>query len=89
MEAFNHLGDVISLANLGAMLIGIVVGLVIGAIGTVALNWFLDTNYEVGRLPLWYLPIGVAVMWLLSELAVLVPARRASNIPPALATRSV
>ena len=64
-------------------------GLVIGAIGTVALNWFLDTNYEVGRLPLWYLPVGVAVMWLLSELAVLVPARRASNIPPALATRSV
>ena len=32
MEAFNYLGDVISLANLGAMLIGIVVGLVIGAI---------------------------------------------------------
>jgi putative ABC transport system permease protein len=64
-------------------------GLVIGAIGTVALNWFLDTNYEVGRLPLWYLPAGAVAMWLLSELAVLVPARRASNIPPALATRSV
>lgn len=32
MEAFNHLGDVVSLVSLGAMLIGIVVGLIIGAI---------------------------------------------------------
>ena len=32
MEAFSYLGDVITLANLGAMLIGIVVGLIIGAI---------------------------------------------------------
>lgn len=65
------------------------IGLVIGVIGTVALNWFLDTNYEVGRMPLWYLPVGVAALWILGQLAVLVPARRASNIPPALATRSV
>ncbi|MBO6784131.1 MAG: hypothetical protein JJ899_12795, partial [Alphaproteobacteria bacterium] len=32
MEAFNFLGDVLSLANFGAMMIGIIVGLVIGAI---------------------------------------------------------
>lgn len=32
MEAFNHLGDVVTLVNLGAMLVGIVVGLIIGAI---------------------------------------------------------
>ena len=64
-------------------------GLVIGLAGTVALNWFLDTNYEVGRLPLWYLPAGMVTLWLLGQLAVLLPARRASNIPPALATRSV
>ena len=64
-------------------------GLVVGLVATVALNWFLDTNYEVGRLPPWYLPIGMAALWLLGQLAVLIPARRASNIPPALATRSV
>jgi putative ABC transport system permease protein len=64
-------------------------GLVLGVAGTVALNWFLDTNYEVGRLPLWYLPIGVVALWLLSQAAVLLPARRAANIPPALATRSI
>ena len=64
-------------------------GLVAGTIGSVALNWFLDTNYQVGRIPLWYLPIGVVALWLLGQLAVLLPARRAANIPPALATRSV
>ena len=64
-------------------------GLLIGVIGTVALNWFLDTNYETGRMPLWYLPVGLVALWLLGQLAVLLPARRAANIPPALATRSV
>ena len=64
-------------------------GLVIGLVGTISLNWFLDTQYEVGRVPLWYLPIGMLALWVLGQLAVLLPARRAANIPPALATRSV
>ena len=64
-------------------------GLAVGLIGTVGLNWFLDTQYEVGRVPLWYLPVGMLALWILGQLAVLLPARRAANIPPALATRSV
>ena len=64
-------------------------GLVLGMIGAVGLNWFLDTHYSVGRVPLWYLPIGMLALWVLGQLAVLLPARRAANIPPALATRSV
>ena len=64
-------------------------GLAVGLIGTVGLNWFLDTQYEVGRVPLWYLPVGMMALWILGQLAVLLPARRAANIPPALATRSV
>lgn len=64
-------------------------GLALGLVGTLALNWFLDTQYEVGRVPLWYLPLGVVALWILGLLAVLLPARRAANIPPALATRSV
>jgi len=64
-------------------------GLVMGVAAAFALNWFLDTEYSTGRMPLWYLPAGMAALWLLGQLAVLLPARRAASIPPALATRSV
>ena len=64
-------------------------GLVLGLAGTLGLNWFLDTQYEVGRVPLWYLPLGMLGLWVLGQLAVLLPARRAANIPPAMATRSI
>jgi putative ABC transport system permease protein len=64
-------------------------GLALGTMGAVLLNWFLDTAYQTGRMPLYYLPMGVLMLWLLGQLAVLIPARRAANIPPALATRSV
>jgi putative ABC transport system permease protein len=45
--------------------------------------------FEVPRLPLWYLPVGVAALWLLGQLAVLAPALRAAAVPPVVATRSV
>jgi putative ABC transport system permease protein len=64
-------------------------GLLLGTIGAVGLNWFLDTSYNVGRVPLWYLPLGMLTLCVLGQLAVLLPARRAAGIPPALATRSV
>jgi len=64
-------------------------GLLLGLAGTLGLNWFLDTQYETGRVPLWYLPLGMLGLWVLGQLAVLLPARRAANIPPAMATRSV
>lgn len=64
-------------------------GLVVGAVASVGLNWFLDTQYSVGRVPFWYLPAGMLGLWLLGQLAVLLPARRAAAIPPALATRSI
>ncbi len=64
-------------------------GLVLGSGGAVLLNWFLDTEYQVGRMPLAYLPAGIVLLWLLGQVAVFAPARRAAAIPPALATRSV
>jgi putative ABC transport system permease protein len=64
-------------------------GLVLGVAGAFMLNWALDTEYQTGRMPVYYLAMGVLMLWLLGQVAALLPARRAANIPPALATRSV
>ena len=64
-------------------------GIVVGVVLAVGINLVLMKFFEVPRLPLWYLPIGVVALWLLGQLAVLVPALRASNVPPVVATRSV
>jgi putative ABC transport system permease protein len=45
--------------------------------------------FQMPRLPLYYLALGVVVLWLLGFLAVLLPARRAASISPAVATRTV
>ncbi|MEO6799325.1 MAG: FtsX-like permease family protein [Rhodanobacter sp.] len=64
-------------------------GIVLGLLLAVGLNLLLMKQYELPRLPLFYLPIGAASMWLLGQLAVLSPALRAAAVPPVVATRSV
>jgi putative ABC transport system permease protein len=64
-------------------------GVVLGVVLAVGLNLLLMKHYELPRLPLWYLPVGAVVLWLLGQLSVLAPALRASNVPPVVATRSV
>ena len=64
-------------------------GVALGVLLAIGLNLLLMKHYELPRLPLWYLPVGAAVLWLLGQLAVLAPALRASNVPPVVATRSV
>jgi putative ABC transport system permease protein len=49
----------------------------------------LSTLYEMRRLPLYYLVGGVLLLWIVGLLAVLVPARRAASISPAVATRAI
>jgi putative ABC transport system permease protein len=67
----------------------VTVGIVLGGLLAVALNLLLMKHYELQRLPLFYLPIGALVLWLLGQLAVLSPALRAARVPPVVATRSV
>lgn len=63
-------------------------GAVSGALLAFGLNEWLMTHYETTRLPVPYVAIGVLAMLVLGQAAVLVPARRASNVPPVVATRS-
>lgn len=64
-------------------------GSVLGIVLTVAVAYWLEISFEVPRLDWRFLPVGILVLWVLSSLAVFVPARRAAAIPPAMATRSV
>ena len=63
-------------------------GIVLGMLLAYAINQWLMGKYELPRLPLYYLPFGAATLWLLGQLAVFAPARRAAAVPPAVATRS-
>jgi putative ABC transport system permease protein len=63
-------------------------GICLGMLLAYAANLYLMSAYELERLPLWYLPVGAATLWLLGQLAVLGPARRAAGVAPAVATRS-
>ncbi|MEM9172521.1 MAG: FtsX-like permease family protein [Pseudomonadota bacterium] len=65
------------------------IGLVIGSILTIAINYQLSALFDTSRLDYRYLAAGVVALWLLGLAAVAGPARRASLISPAIATRNV
>ncbi len=65
------------------------IGIGLGMVLAFAINQALMGKYDLARLPLYYLPAGALLLWLLGQLAVYGPARRAASIPPATATRSI
>jgi putative ABC transport system permease protein len=64
-------------------------GAVVGAILTVVVAYWLEVSFELPRLDWRLLPAGIGILWVLSSLAVIEPARRAASVPPAVATRSI
>jgi len=64
-------------------------GAVLGILLTVIVAYWLEVSFELPRLDWRYLPAGIFVLWVLSSLAVIEPARRAACVPPAVATRSI
>jgi putative ABC transport system permease protein len=55
----------------------------------IGLNLLLMQHFEMDRLPILYVLVGVVVVMALGQAAVFVPARRAADVPPVVATRSV
>lgn len=64
------------------------IGVLLGVLLTLGLNLWLMAHYEMARLPLQYVGIGVLVMLAIGQAAVFVPARRASLVPPVVASRA-
>jgi putative ABC transport system permease protein len=64
-------------------------GVLLGMVLAFGINLYLMQHYEIERMPWYYLPGGAIALWLLGQLAVFGPARRAANVPPVVATRSV
>ena len=63
-------------------------GAVVGSLFALGLSEWLMRHYEMMPLPPFYVGLGVVAMLVLGQAAVLVPARRASNVPPIVAARS-
>ena len=80
--------DILSYFLTENLLIGLG-GVVVGALLAIGMNLWMVTQFEMARLSLAYVAIGVLVLLLLGQGAVLAPALRASKVPPVEATRSV
>jgi putative ABC transport system permease protein len=64
------------------------IGLVVGAILSVALNIAMVEAFALEPLAWYVIPVAMIVLWSVGQAAVAGPARKASNISPAIATRS-
>jgi putative ABC transport system permease protein len=64
-------------------------GCVVGIVLAIGINLMLLRMFQMDRMPVWYVVVGVIVILALGQLAVFAPAHRASKVPPVVATRSV
>ena len=65
------------------------IGIAVGVGLAFALNAVIASELGLERLPLQNLAVGVVLLWVIGQIAAYAPARRASLIAPATATRSV
>lgn len=65
------------------------VGIMIGCIGAISLNMWLVKTFELTPINIELILFGVVALFIVGQLAVLYPARKASLISPATATRTV
>ncbi|MBZ0115267.1 MAG: ABC transporter permease [Thermoanaerobaculia bacterium] len=64
-------------------------GILLGALGAIALNQWMVQTFSLERLDLRWLLLAAASIMALSLLATLPPARRATRVSPSVATRTV
>jgi len=62
---------------------------IVGTVLAIVINLWMVTRFEMDRMSMAYVGVGVLVLLLLGQGAVLAPALRASRVSPVEATRSV
>lgn len=65
------------------------VGVLTGAVLAVGLNIWMVQVFELTPIAWYIIPSAMLVLWIVGQVAVLGPARRASQVSPATATRSI
>lgn len=65
------------------------VGVTVGAVLGVAVNMLLVQTFNLTPIAWYIIPSAMAALWLVGQLAVYGPAKRASMVSPAIATRTV
>ncbi|SEK36884.1 putative ABC transport system permease protein [Colwellia chukchiensis] len=65
------------------------IGVTLGCIGAIALNIWLVNTFNFAPIGVELIAFGVIALFIVGQLAVLYPARKAALIPPASATRTV
>jgi putative ABC transport system permease protein len=65
------------------------VGVIAGAIIAVGLNIWMVQAFDLTPIAWYVIPLAMLILWLVGQLAVFGPARRATMVSPAAATRAV
>lgn len=64
------------------------VGVLAGAFLAVALNIWMVQTFDLTPIDWYFIPAAMLLLWLVGQIAVYGPARRASRVSPAIATRT-
>ncbi|MBL4574326.1 MAG: cell division protein FtsX, partial [Gammaproteobacteria bacterium] len=64
-------------------------GVMLGAVFTIGFSIMLSSLFESPTMSWYYTPLGMVILLLIGQVAVLGPAARAARIQPAIATRSI
>lgn len=64
-------------------------GVVLGALLAIGLNLWMVESFDMPPMRWYLVPVAMLALWVVGQLAVAGPARRASRVSPAIATRTV
>ena len=67
----------------------LIAGAIVGCTLTLGVGHWLSEQYQLPRLDLHFLAIGIVGLAVLGQLAAWQPARRAASVPPSVATRTI